>query len=199
MPVKKKVSKSKKKATKDEIEDRLFEIIRMILDGNPNVEIVSYVTKKYLVEDRQVYRYLEVASKRLAQVNATNIYASYVRSLSLKYELLNRAMKREDDDLALRILLAIDKQTGVEANSLLITARLDFTSLFFENILKEFDIANESSSDITERRHRFVLAMEKRSEEIFEQAHPFAYQQKQLESGEQSEPDEPEKIVDCFL
>lgn len=68
--------KKKKKAAKNEIEARISEIIKLILEGKSNVEIVTYVSKKYNVDERQAYNYLKDAYKRLELVNCSSIFAS---------------------------------------------------------------------------------------------------------------------------
>jgi len=181
MPGKKRINYARVK--KDEYEDRLDKVIQMILDGSSNTTIVTVISKNFGTTVRQVYNYLQDAHKRLAEINFTNIYANYVRSLAIKQELLAKAMKDENYELALRISQSIDKLTGVEANALLISCNLDFSRLLLENAIKEFEIANESSDDKDERAKRFLLAMQNRIGEIFEQAFPFAFPTKQLEPG----------------
>ena len=146
----------------------------------------------------QVYSNIRDAHKRLEQINCTNIYASYVKVLSINYELLEKAMREADWELALKINQSIAKFTGVETYSTHINLNLNFARLLVENMIKEFQIANESGPSNEERYNKFLLAIDNRLSEIFEQAYPFANQTRQLEPGEpESEP--VEKIVDCVL
>ena len=191
---------SKKKATKNEIETRISEIIKLILEGKSNHSIMLYSIQKYSIGKPQAYENIREAHKRLSQIYHTNIYSNYVRSLSLKFELFEKAMQEEDFDLASRILQHIDRQTGVEASALLISVNIEFAKLLMESVIKEFQIANESSDDKDRRYEQFLQGIERCVSQIFDQANPFAYQQKRLESGGESEPDEPvEKIIDCVL
>jgi len=191
----------RKKATKDKINIRISEIIKLILEGKSNNYIVEYCGGKYHLGNSQIYENIREAHQRLAQINCSNVYLNYTKSLAIKYELLEQAMQEKNLDLALKILLAIDRQSGVEENAIMIRVNMDTVKLFYENMLKEFLIANESSNDVIERQNRFVIALRDGIHSIYEQANPlFAYQEKLLELEQKKDDDEEEtKPIDCAI
>jgi len=193
----------KKKATKDEIGTRISEIIKFILEGRSNNFIVQYCEGKYHLGNSQIYENIREAHRQLAQINCSNVYLNYTKSLAIKYELLEQAMQGKNLDLSLKILLAIDRQSGVEENATMIKVNMDTAMLFYKNMIKEFLIANESSNDVYERQNRFLIALRDGIHSIFEQASPLlAYQEKQLELENKKDDDEDEeeaKPIDCTI
>ena len=77
---------SKKKATKNEIETRISEIIKLILEGKSNHSIMLYSIQKYSIGKPQAYENIREAHKRLSQIYHTNIYSNYVKSISFHQE-----------------------------------------------------------------------------------------------------------------
>jgi len=194
--------KSKKnKSSKEEYEKRIDEVIELLADGKSNKFCCIYMQQKHKVTRFQVYRYIEDAYNKLQEIYATNSYSNYVKSISFHQELLQKAMENGDYLLALKVHEKIDKLTGVEVYSSLISFNRDFSRLFSENMINAVDKATELFENKDEIRHRIMLEFNTRVRSIYTEAYPFVYQHpKQLESGGDSKPAEPvEKTIDCVL
>ena len=169
--IKNRTQKTKKQATKKEIEARINEIIELILDGEPNVSIVKHMSNKHHLSERQIYRILEDAKVLMTKGIDTNLYFHYAKSLEVKKRLFQKAMAKEDYRLAFDIQKDIDDKTGVTRNAILIMASMEFNKLLIEIIAKNFIQINELE-DKSERFDGFMEAMRESISQAFKQATP---------------------------
>ena len=159
------------KATQDEYNKRLQEIIEMILEGEPTGTTVIYISEKYKISERQSYNIIKDARIKMASSIETNSVTHFIRAIAARKRLLKQANDGKDYELVLKIEQDLAKITGIYRYGELVQYDLELSKKLHNFYINLFIDLNECD-DKDERIFRLLEKARDANESIFRSVIP---------------------------